>query len=81
MFYGITIYMYNTNEHYPPHFHVRYSGQEAVFSLKGKLLEGKIPRNKRDIIKAWTVIHYDELEANWQLAMNNEPLYNIKPLD
>lgn len=80
MFYGVIIRMYNNNEHPPPHFHAIYSGYEAIFNLKGKLIEGKMPRSKIDLIKAWTVIHYDELVANWELAINGESIFKIEPL-
>lgn len=80
MFYGIIIRMYNNNEHQPPHFHAFYSGYEAVFSLKGQLLEGKIPNKQKQLIKAWAIIHQDEIEANWSLAINKEPVFKIEPL-
>lgn len=33
MFYGITIRMYNNNEHNPPHFHALYQGYMAVVDM------------------------------------------------
>lgn len=80
MFFGIVIRMYNNGEHNPPHFHATYQGQEAVFDLKGNLLEGKLPQKQVRLIIAWTEIHKDELQANWELAMQQEPLYKISPL-
>ncbi|MBR5345402.1 MAG: hypothetical protein IK127_06210 [Clostridia bacterium] len=31
-------------------------------------------------MKAWALIHQDELRANWDLAMQDETLYKIEPL-
>lgn len=80
MFYGITIRMYNSNEHNPPHFHALYQGHKAVINMEGDLLEGDMPLKQLKLIQAWVVIHHDELLANWELAINEEPLYKIEPL-
>lgn len=79
MFYGIIIYMY-VDDHNPPHFHARYQDYEALFDLEGELLEGSMPRNQQKLISAWAVVHKDELEANWRLAKDKQPLYKINPL-
>ena len=80
MFYGIVIRMYNNGEHNPPHFHAYYQGKEAVFDFDGNLSDGEMPLRQRKLITAWAEIHRDELFANWELAMNEEPLYKIEPL-
>lgn len=80
MFYGVLIQMYNNNEHNPPHFHAIYGEYKATFNLEGELIEGSFPSKKQKLIAAWTVLHYDELLANWQLAINGEALYKIEPL-
>lgn len=80
MFYGIVIRMYNNGEHNPPHFHAYYQGMEAVFDFDGNLSDGEMPLRQRKLIMAWVEIHRDELLANWELAMNEEPLYKIEPL-
>ena len=80
MFYGIIIKMYNNGEHNPPHFHATYQGYNAVFNLEGELIEGDIPRKQAKLISAWVEIHQDELIANWELAMSEQPLYKIEPL-
>ena len=80
MFYGIIIKMYNTGEHNPPHFHATYQGYNAVFNLEGELIEGDIPRKQAKLISAWGEIHRDELIANWELALSEQPLYKIEPL-
>ena len=80
MFYGIVIRMYNNGEHNPPHFHAYYQGKEALFDFDGDLSDGEMPLRQRKLITAWAEIHRDELLANWELAMNEEPLYKIEPL-
>ena len=80
MFLGIIIRMYNNGEHNPPHFHASYQGFNAKFSLDGELQEGETPRPQRKYIAAWAELHKDELLANWELAMNEEPLFKIDPL-
>ena len=79
MFYGIVIRMYY-DDHNPPHFHAFYGDYKAIFTLDGELIEGNIPTSKAKLITAWTLIHKDELMANWQLAKNSEKLYSISPL-
>ena len=44
------------------------------------LIEGDMPKRQIKFIAAWTEIHKDELIANWELAINEEPLYKIEPL-
>lgn len=79
MFYGIIIRMYY-DDHNPPHFHAYYNKNEAIFTLDGKLLNGKIPKKQLKLIEAWSIIHKKELEANWLLCKNSEELFTIQPL-
>ena len=80
MFLGILIRMYNNGEHNPPHFHAEYQGYKATFNMNGELLEGEMPNRQTKFIVAWTELHKEELLANWELAMNEQPLYKIEPL-
>ncbi len=80
MFLGIIIRMYNTGEHNPPHFHASYQGHEAVFDMEGEMINGDMPKRQRKFIAAWAEIHKDELLANWELAIAEQPLYKIEPL-
>lgn len=80
MFYGIIIRMYNTKEHNPPHFHATYQDYNATFYLDGELKEGNMPKKQIKLIQAWAAIHQDELLANWELAITEQPLYKIDPL-
>ncbi len=80
MFYGIIIKMYNNDEHNPPHFHATYQGFNATFNMEGDMLEGNMPKKQVKLIAAWATLHCDELLANWELAIAEQPLYKIEPL-
>ena len=79
MFFGIIIMM-NTDDHTPPHIHAKYQGHEASFTFDGELLAGDFPRKQRKLVEAWTLLHADELQANWELASNLEHPFRIEPL-
>ena len=80
MFFGIIIRMYNNGEHNPPHFHASYQDCNAVFNMDGDLVEGNMPKRQQKLIAAWAELHRDELLANWELAIAEQPLYKIDPL-
>lgn len=80
MFLGIIIRMYNNNENNPPHFHAEYQGYNAVFNMDGELINGEMPKRQMQFIVAWAELHKDELLANWELAMAEQPLYKVEPL-
>lgn len=82
MFYGIIVRMYaeKGGQHNVPHLHAVFSGQEIVVGLDGTVIEGKIPKNKLNLLIAWMDIHQDELEANWALLMDGEAAFKIEPL-
>jgi hypothetical protein len=48
--------------------------------MDGELTEGEMPKKQSRLIAAWVELHRDELLANWELAMNEQPLYKINPL-
>jgi len=82
MFFGILIRMYfgDIGVHNTPHFHAVYGEYEAVFDLVGDLIEGEFPMKQQAFVKAWALIHEEELRANWELAVNREPTFKIDPL-
>ena len=79
MFYGIIIRMYY-DDHNPPHFHAYYGDYKAMFDFNANLIQGDFPQNQFKLIQAWTLLHKDELSANWKLSKNNEQLFYINPL-
>ncbi len=83
MFYGIIIRMYfaDNKQHHVPHIHAEYAEEKAVFSIvDGTILAGKFTNNKARLVQAWIEIHREELNANWQLAVNGEEVFKIEPL-
>jgi hypothetical protein len=83
MFYGIivSLYFFDNRKHQLPHIHVRYQGQEAVFSIPdGQLIDGEIPQNKSRLVQAWIEIHKEDLMADWELASSGHEIFKIEPL-
>jgi len=82
MFFGILIKMNwkDTGQHKLPHFHTFYGDYEAVFALDGEIIAGEFPRKQSAFVKAWALLHEDELAANWKLAVNGELTFRIDPL-
>jgi hypothetical protein len=83
MFYGIIIRMYffDNQQHSLPHIHVHYQEHNAIIEIpSGKVIEGKLPKPKQKLVDAWVEIHRDELVADWELAINGEPIFKIDPL-
>ena len=82
MFLGILIRMNwkDTGQHNSPHFHAFYGDYEAVFGLDGEIITGSFPRRQSAFVKAWVLLHEDELAANWKLAENGEDTFRVEPL-
>jgi len=80
-FFGIVIAIY-WKEHGVPHFHAKYAGRRASFSIKDlRLLEGSLPPRVTALVLEWAFLHRDELMADWDLAMAKKPLKPIDPLE
>ena len=82
MFLGILIKMNwkDFGQHNMPHFHAFYGDFEAAFDLSGEVITGTFPVRQSAFVKAWTLLHEDELSANWKLATNGEETFRIEPL-
>ena len=82
MFFGILIKMNwrDIGQHNLPHFHAYYGDHEAVFNLDGDIISGQFPKKQSAFIRAWALLHEDELSANWKLAVNGEATFRIDPL-
>ena len=79
-FYGIVILMF-FQDHNPPHFHVKYEGQLAVYSIADcSLIAGKLPPRATRLIKEWAKIHKKELMEDWKIAQKEGNLKTIEPL-
>lgn len=70
------------DDHAPPHIHVEYQGQKAVFDFSGDTLHGALrSRTAIRLVKEWLALHIDELHADWELAQNGHELKSISPLE
>lgn len=79
-FFGIVISMH-WNDHQPPHFHARYSEQEAVVRLDTlEVLAGRLPPRVLGLVLEWAAEHRAELWENWDRAQNLQVLRPIAPL-
>jgi hypothetical protein len=79
-FYGIAIEMY-FGDHPPPHFHARYSGDSAKIEIAtGALIAGSLPARALRLVREWIEQHRDELEENWDRAVNYRKPKQIEPL-
>ena len=84
MFYGIIIRMFNYDDkrHHQPHIHAQYQDENAVFDIEnGEIIAGNISNKCKKLVQAWIEIHKDELFADWELAINGERVFKVKPLD
>ena len=79
-FFGIVIAIY-WNDHGVPHFHAKYAGQRASFSIADlRLLEGSLPPRVTALVLEWAFLHRQELLEDWNLAQAKKPLKSIAPL-
>lgn len=79
-FLGIVIAIY-WQEHGVPHFHAKYGGQRASFSIDDlPLLEGSLAPRVTALVLEWAFLHRDELMEDWKLAIDKKPLRPIEPL-
>jgi len=80
-FFGITIVMHwDEPHHHTPHFHALYAEHEASVDLEGEVIAGHLPRRQLRFVQTWTDLHAVELEVDWKLAAEKQPLNRIDPL-
>ena len=82
LFFGIIIRMFwrDNDRHKMPHMHAYYGDYEAVFALDGEIISGDFPKRQAALVKAWALLHEEDLNANWKLAVNGEETFRIDPL-
>lgn len=72
---------YDDERHNLPHIHAKYQGQDASFSIiDGSLIAGEIPIAKARLVQAWIEIHREDLQADWELAVDGQVPFPIDPL-
>ena len=69
------------SDHAPPHFHAVYAEHEAALEIaSGKVLWGSLPDRALRLVREWTAMHHNELEANWRLVQQPSAPEGIAPL-
>jgi hypothetical protein len=80
-FFGIIIAMYY-DDHQPPHFHVRYGDEKAIFSIDTlSVLQGRLSPRAIGLVTEWAARYQAELREDWDLARQQAPLKKIQPLE
>ncbi|WP_044412030.1 DUF4160 domain-containing protein [Thiomicrospira microaerophila] len=80
-FFGIIIRMF-FDDHNPPHVHVEYSGQHAIFDFKGNILKGDLnSKTATKLVREWIDSNQTALEDDWLLAVDGKEIKKIDPLD
>jgi hypothetical protein len=81
VFFGIIIRMYHA-DHAPPHFHASYQGFEALIAIySGNVMAGNLPKKALRIVQEWSIVHKDELLANWQRGVDLLPMQLVSGAD
>jgi hypothetical protein len=79
-FYGIVVQLYY-GDHPPPHFHVRYAGQNAKFDIESlSVIDGQLPARALGLVVEWATLHRQELREAFARAANLEAPGKIAPL-
>jgi len=68
-------------EHAPPHFHAEYGDFEVTIEIESVIVSGRFPRRALNLVLEWSMLHKEELLANWDLVLKRLPLNQIKPLE
>jgi hypothetical protein len=80
-FFGIAIAFY-WEDHLPPHFHAKYSGDEAMIDIRtGEVLRGDLTKRSLGLVQEWRKMHISELLEDWERAQQRKPLAYISPLE
>lgn len=80
-FFGILIRMYY-DDHNPPHFHAYYGGHEAIIAIETlEIMDGSLPKRAKALVIEWAIEHRQELQNDWKLAEQHQPLNKIEPLE
>jgi hypothetical protein len=66
------------DDHPPPHFHASHGEHEAVVSLSGELIDGRLPFHALRDVRHWARQNASELENNWDRARATLPLVRIR---
>lgn len=79
-FLGIVIGMFY-REHGRAHFHAVYGDREASIEIDPVVVHGELPPTVLRLVLEWARLHEAELQENWLLARQGQPLKKIAPLE
>lgn len=80
-FHGVIIRIH-FREHPPAHFHVVYSGHEALIDIETlRVLAGSLPASELRMVLQWALFHQAALRDAWERAQRLEPPGKIDPLE
>ena len=66
---GVKIVLY-FNDHNPPHFHAIIAEYDALVEIETvEIMQGELPKNKRQRVLEWAQNHRDQLWEIWE-ALN-----------
>ena len=54
--------------------------KEKITNSDGHVLTEAELKRQAAFVKAWALLHEDDLRADWKLAMNGEETFRIDPL-
>ena len=85
LFNGIMIKMNKEGgaQHHKPHLHAVCAEYEAPFDIEtGDMLGSnpQFPSDKAALVKAWIILHREDLMANWKLLSDEGQFFKIEPL-
>ena len=81
-FFGIIVLMYwkGVKRHHMPHFHIRYSGEEATVDFGGNILAGYLSPRAKKLVQEWAEERKDELNYAWSQAVIGKEVPWIAPI-
>ena len=85
LFNGIMIKMNKEADaqHHRAHLHAFFAEYDAPFDIEtGEMLGSnpKFPSDKAALVKAWIILHREDLFANWKLLTEEGQFFKIDPL-
>lgn len=86
LFNGILIKMNKERgaQHHMPHIHAFFAEYDAPFDIEtGEILGNaahNFPSDKATLVKAWIILHREDLRANWKLLTEEGTFFKIEPL-
>jgi hypothetical protein len=76
----IYMYWFDRQRHQAPHFHARHAGEEAVFDLDGKCLDGDLGPRASRLIEEWCRERREAISAAWEAAISGKEIPWVPPL-